>query len=93
MILISVQNAAKSFGIHQVLADVSFSLQKGEKMGLVGVNGSGKTTLLRLITGQEQPDSGAIHLSKDPRLSPAAREWCPLALVARRRRRMSHVSY
>ncbi|NLV58548.1 MAG: ATP-binding cassette domain-containing protein [Clostridiales bacterium] len=68
MILISVQNAAKSFGIHQVFADVSFSLQKGEKMGLVGANGSGKTTLMRLISGQEQPDSGAIHLSKDLRI-------------------------
>ena len=68
MILISVQNAAKSFGVHQVLSDVSFSLQKGEKMGLVGVNGSGKTTLMRLISGQEQPDGGAVHLSKELRI-------------------------
>ncbi|MEA5015400.1 MAG: ABC-F family ATP-binding cassette domain-containing protein [Candidatus Limiplasma sp.] len=68
MILISVQNVAKSFGVHQVLGDVSFSLQKGEKMGLVGVNGSGKTTLMRLISGQEQPDGGAIHLNKELRI-------------------------
>ena len=68
MILISVQSVAKSFGVHQVLGDVSFSLQKGEKMGLVGVNGSGKTTLMRLISGQEQPDGGAIHLGKGLRI-------------------------
>ncbi len=68
MILISVQNVAKSFGVNTVLRDVTFSLQKGEKMGLVGVNGSGKTTLLRLVTGQETPDSGAIHIGKDLRL-------------------------
>ena len=43
----------------RVLRDVTFSLQKGEKMGLVGVNGSGKTTLMRLLTGEEQPDGGS----------------------------------
>ena len=44
MILISAQDVQKSFGAHEVLKGVSFSLQKGEKMGLVGVNGCGKTT-------------------------------------------------
>ena len=42
MILISVQNVQKGFGAHEVLRDVTFSLQKGEKMGLIGVNGCGK---------------------------------------------------
>ena len=62
MILISIQNVQKAYGGDTVLRDVTFSLQKGEKMGLVGVNGSGKTTLMRLLTGEEQADGGAIHM-------------------------------
>ncbi len=79
MILLSIQNVEKSFGAHQVLKDVSFSLQKGEKMGLVGVNGSGKTTLMRLISGQDQPEGGAIHINKDLRIGYLAQlgDLCP----------------
>ena len=68
MILISVQNVQKGFGAHEVLRDVTFSLQKGEKMGLVGVNGCGKTTLMRMLSGEEQPDGGSIHMNKDLRI-------------------------
>lgn len=68
MILISVQELTKSFGTHDVLRGVSFSLQKGEKMGLVGVNGCGKTTLMRMITGEMEPDGGMVHRSKDLRI-------------------------
>ncbi len=68
MILISVQNVQKSFGAYTVLRDVTFTLQKGEKMGLIGVNGCGKTTLMRLLTGEDQPDGGAIHKNKDLRI-------------------------
>ncbi len=68
MILISVQELQKSFGIHEVLRSVTFSLQKGEKMGLVGVNGCGKTTLMRMIAGEMQPDGGTIHRNKDLRV-------------------------
>jgi ATP-binding cassette, subfamily F, member 3 len=68
MILISVQNIQKSFGAREVLRDVTFSLQKGEKMGLIGVNGCGKTTLMRLLSGETQPDGGLIHKNKDLRI-------------------------
>lgn len=68
MILISVQELQKSFGVHEVLRSVTFSLQKGEKMGLVGVNGCGKTTLMRIIAGEMQPDGGSIHRNKDLRV-------------------------
>lgn len=68
MILISVQNVKKGFGAHEVLRDVTFSLQKGEKMGLVGVNGCGKTTLMRLISGEDTPDGGQIHMNRDLRI-------------------------
>ena len=68
MILISVQELQKSFGVHEVLRSVTFSLQKGEKMGLVGVNGCGKTTLMRMIAGEMQSDGGTIHRNKDLRV-------------------------
>ncbi len=68
MILISVQNVRKGFGANEVLRDVTFSLQKGEKMGLIGVNGCGKTTLMRLISGEAEPDDGLIHRNKDLRI-------------------------
>ena len=68
MILISTQNVQKSFGVHEVLKDISFHLQKGEKMGLVGVNGCGKTTLMRILSGEESQDNGAVHKNKDLRI-------------------------
>ncbi|MBE5816035.1 MAG: ABC-F type ribosomal protection protein [Clostridiales bacterium] len=68
MILISVQDLEKSFGIHEVLRGVSFSLQTGEKMGLVGVNGCGKSTLMRILTGELESDGGAVHKSKELRI-------------------------
>ena len=68
MILISVEGIQKSFGIDQVLRDVTFSIQKGEKMGLVGANGSGKTTLMRILTGEQAADGGAIHMSRGLKL-------------------------
>lgn len=68
MILISAQDVQKGFGAHEVLRGVSFSLQKGEKMGLVGVNGCGKTTLMRIITGEMEADGGMIHKNRDLRI-------------------------
>ena len=44
-----VENIVKSFGIHEIFKNVSFMLDRGEKVGLVGANGGGKTTLLRCL--------------------------------------------
>ena len=65
MISLSVAHLQKSFGEHVVLKDVSFTVQKGDRIGLVGVNGSGKTTLLRILAGLEDGDSGDISFEKD----------------------------
>ncbi len=59
-----MQHVQKAFGVNVVLRDVSFTLQDGQRMGLVGVNGSGKTTLLRILTGELTPDGGTIALNK-----------------------------
>ncbi len=55
-----VDKIAKAFGIHEIFKDVSFMVELGEHVGLVGVNGSGKTTLLRCLLQPEWVDSGAI---------------------------------
>ncbi len=58
--MLSVQHLSKTYGAATVLADVSFTLNPGERIGLIGPNGSGKSTLLRCLIGQEQPDAGSI---------------------------------
>ena len=55
-----VDKIAKAFGIHEIFKDVSFMIEKGEHVGLVGVNGSGKTTMLRCLLNPDWIDSGAI---------------------------------
>lgn len=63
--ILACQNISKSFGVDQILSDVSFHIEDHEKMAIVGINGSGKTTLLRIIMGEETADSGQVVISKD----------------------------
>jgi simple sugar transport system ATP-binding protein len=60
MTVLSVRHLSKSYGAVQALRDVTFDLEAGEILGLVGDNGAGKTTLVRCIAGIYQPDSGEI---------------------------------
>ena len=68
MTLLTLSNISKSFAMNEVLRDVNLSLAQGSRMGLVGVNGSGKSTLFRIISGQMEPDSGAVSLMKGTRV-------------------------
>lgn len=61
MSIFSIDNLCLAFGTHVLLDHASFSLEKGERVCLIGRNGTGKTTLMRLIQGDMQADEGDIH--------------------------------
>lgn len=58
--MIEIKNISKTYGRHQVLDNISFNINKGECIGIVGANGSGKTTLLSIISGIIKADKGDI---------------------------------
>ena len=60
MNLINIENLTKSYTDRKLFDGASFSLQEGEKVGVIGINGTGKTTLLRMIKGEEETDEGTI---------------------------------
>ena len=60
MAILAVQHIEKHFGDTQVLNDISFSLEEGQALSIIGSSGSGKTTLLRCLNFLERPDHGAI---------------------------------
>ena len=62
--MITINNLSKSYGTRVLFDNLSFSVGKGEKIGLVGRNGYGKTTLLKMITGEAEYDSGEIQIPK-----------------------------
>lgn len=67
--IINAQNIAKAFGARPLFEDVSFTVSETDRIGLIGPNGSGKSTLLRTLAGREQPDTGAVALRKNLRIS------------------------
>ena len=62
--VITAENVSKSFGDNRVIRDFSLRIQRGDRIGIVGANGAGKTTLLKMLTGEMQPDSGRIDISR-----------------------------
>ena len=66
--LLSAEQLTKSYGDRVLLDGVSFYLERGDKVGVVGVNGAGKSTLLRLLAGAEEPDGGTVRLDPGVRL-------------------------
>ena len=63
MTIFTVRSLKKDFGIKEILTDASFSLNEGDKVGLIGTNGSGKSTLLKMIARIEPIDGGEIWLN------------------------------
>lgn len=62
--VLEVSNLSKSYGDRQLIDNLSFAIPKGAIVGIIGPNGAGKSTLFRMISGQEQPDSGDITLGE-----------------------------
>ncbi|WP_334469312.1 energy-dependent translational throttle protein EttA [Arsenophonus sp. PmNCSU2021_1] len=62
--VLTVENLNKSYGDRVLIDNLSFSIPKGAIVGIIGPNGAGKSTLFRMISGQEQPDSGTITLGE-----------------------------
>ena len=88
-IALSLVKVSKRFGAQPILEELTFGLQMGEKVGLIGRNGAGKSTLFKLLAGEDTPDAGEViltqglrvaHLSQDPHFTPidtvrTALEW------------------
>jgi len=79
MPLLALTNVVYSIGINKVLDGITFSVEPGERIGLVGRNGTGKTTLMRLVAGEMAADSGEVvvqrgsrigYLAQDPKFDP-----------------------
>jgi len=67
-LVIEAENLRKGFGNRLLIDDLSFILPPGGIVGVIGPNGAGKTTLFRMITGQEQPDGGALKIGPTVKL-------------------------
>ena len=67
--VIDVEGMSKAYGDRLLIDDLSFKLPPGGIVGVIGPNGAGKTTLFRMITGQEQPDSGTVTVGDSVQLA------------------------
>ena len=79
MSIVTAEHLTKSYTERLLFDDASFSLEEGEKAGLIGINGTGKSTLLKILAGLEEPDEGTVvwrrnldirHLPQNPRFTP-----------------------
>ena len=66
--MIQISNLCKTYGSQELFEDVTFSINRKERIGLVGRNGFGKTTFFRLLLGEEEADSGKIIFPKNYRI-------------------------
>lgn len=65
---LSVENLTKSYGIHSLFENLTFGIDKGQKIALVARNGEGKSSLFRILAGLDTPDSGTVTYNKEVRL-------------------------
>ncbi|MBQ3935288.1 MAG: ABC-F family ATP-binding cassette domain-containing protein [Clostridia bacterium] len=65
MSILTCDNVGYDLGIRTILSDITFSVESGAKVGVIGVNGAGKTTLLSILTNAKEPTSGRVYLQKN----------------------------
>lgn len=82
-VALNLVRVAKAYGARPILADLSFGILQGEKVGLIGRNGAGKSTLFKLLSGEDTPDSGEVVLTQGLRVARLPQEpvFAPNATV------------
>lgn len=68
MIVLSCKSISKSYGITEVLKDITFSINEGDKVGIIGANGEGKSTLFKILTRELSQDDGEVFIDKNKSL-------------------------
>jgi len=68
MSILTVQGLGKTYGLKQIFSDVTFGIDRRDRVGVIGTNGSGKSSLLRVLAGLEQADAGSIERRQDLRI-------------------------
>jgi len=83
LILLNATDISKSYTVNPLLSNLSYAINEGDKIGLIGVNGTGKSTLLRITAGVEEADSGKLVLTRDVRIGflPQSPQYDPEATV------------
>ena len=66
--MLTVSDLSKTYNLQTLFEKVHFSINPGDRVGLIGPNGSGKTTLLRILSGEERPDHGRVHYPSNLRI-------------------------
>ena len=85
MAILEVEHISKNFEDTEVLKDISFSLEKGEVLSIIGSSGSGKTTFLRCLNFLEQPDTGVIRVTGETLFDASVRQSQQEAEIRRKR--------
>jgi len=83
VLILNAQSISKAFGATSLFRDISFTVDDGDRIGLIGPNGSGKSTLLKILAGEIEPDAGEVAVRKLTRFSYVAQdsEFAPGATV------------
>ena len=76
MNILNIEHVSKIFGDKKIFDDVSYGVQEGDKIGIVGLNGTGKTTMLNIIAGVEEVDEGQIIMQNGIRLAYLSQNPC-----------------
>ena len=69
MIVLSCDGIGWAYGTDVIIENITFSVEKGDRLGIVGVNGAGKSTLLKIIDGRMEATSGQVFRAKEATLS------------------------